>query len=335
MTQNILNLIVNNQLEVLRKECSTLEFKAIFTKQNIVKYLKTMAGFANNKGGYIVFGISDRPRKAVGVNRLVLESEFKAEEFTQELNNSFDPEINWDHEVLELGSCTFFIIKVLESMNKPIICKKTRSLPDGKTGILESHIYYRYYAQTKDIKYSDLRIILDNQYKLEQKKWMELFQSIAQSKPQNVSILDLRNGIINTEGNRKIIIDKNLLKDITFIKEGKFDEKDGAPTLRLVGEVEGVGLLKPESSFDLSDCMTLKELGRKLNLLTDRGATHLILAVVNRFNIKGNKLYHQEKPMETKVLHYYTPECVDFLISKKLTLEQARKIYQEDKAKKT
>ena len=44
------------------RESNTVEFKENFNASNTSKYAKTMAAFANNKGGYIIFGITDRPR---------------------------------------------------------------------------------------------------------------------------------------------------------------------------------------------------------------------------------------------------------------------------------
>jgi len=52
---------------VLSRESTSLEFKEAFNWSNNSKYAKTMAGFANNSGGYIVFGVANRPRRAVGM----------------------------------------------------------------------------------------------------------------------------------------------------------------------------------------------------------------------------------------------------------------------------
>ena len=56
---------------------------------------------------------------------------------------------------------------------------------------------------------------------------------------ENACLLDITRGEISGAGGR-IIIDENLLKKISFIKEGEFVEKSGAPTLRLVGDVQTI-----------------------------------------------------------------------------------------------
>ena len=52
-----------------QRESSTIEFKESFNFGNMPKYSKTMAAFANNKGGYILFGIKDSPRELIGTDK--------------------------------------------------------------------------------------------------------------------------------------------------------------------------------------------------------------------------------------------------------------------------
>jgi hypothetical protein len=56
----------------------------------------------------------------------------------------------------------------------------------------------------------------------------------------DAAIFDLRKGVINgAAGN--LIIDESLLPQISFIREGEFNETKGKPTLKLIGSVESVG----------------------------------------------------------------------------------------------
>ena len=52
---------------VMARESGWLEFKESFNWLSKDKYAKSMAAFANNKGGYIVFGIKDQPRELTGL----------------------------------------------------------------------------------------------------------------------------------------------------------------------------------------------------------------------------------------------------------------------------
>jgi predicted HTH transcriptional regulator len=52
---------------LISRESGWLEFKESFNWNAKDKYAKSMAAFANNKGGFIVFGIKDKPRDLVGL----------------------------------------------------------------------------------------------------------------------------------------------------------------------------------------------------------------------------------------------------------------------------
>jgi hypothetical protein len=55
----------------------------------------------------------------------------------------------------------------------------------------------------------------------------------------NAIILDTDKNTLNTNG-RPIVLDEKLIEQIKFVREGQFEEKAGAPTLKLVGEVKTV-----------------------------------------------------------------------------------------------
>lgn len=60
--ENLLAIMqVNESGFIRRRESSTLEFKANFNRAQLPSYAKTMAAFANNRGGIIAFGITDNP----------------------------------------------------------------------------------------------------------------------------------------------------------------------------------------------------------------------------------------------------------------------------------
>jgi len=77
------------------RESNTVEFKQSFNKGNTAAYAKTMAAYANNSGGYIIFGITDSPRKIVGLKNDNFEN-LKQEVFTDAINALFSPAIEWE-----------------------------------------------------------------------------------------------------------------------------------------------------------------------------------------------------------------------------------------------
>ena len=52
-----------------KRESFNLEYKQNFQLgDNLLKYIKTLVGMANNKGGQIVFGIKDSPHILLGLS---------------------------------------------------------------------------------------------------------------------------------------------------------------------------------------------------------------------------------------------------------------------------
>lgn len=53
---------LNSKGHIKARESSTNEFKEAFNWSCKADYAKTMAAFANNKGGFLIFGIKDTPK---------------------------------------------------------------------------------------------------------------------------------------------------------------------------------------------------------------------------------------------------------------------------------
>ncbi len=226
---------INRHKNVLFRETSKYEFKLSFNLSQLDVYSKTMVAFSNNCGGYIIFGISDAPRKLVGIDKNKFEN-VEQEKITTYLLDHFSPEINW-----EIGGVTILglyvgYIYTHESTEKPIICK----LSAGNE-IKNGDIYYRYRAQKRRIEYGEIRKIIDGIKNKERREWMNLVGKIAKTGPDKSAILDLSAGKIE-ENAGTVLIDESLISKIKFLKQGSFKE-GGSPTLKLVGTVKPVVVL--------------------------------------------------------------------------------------------
>lgn len=84
-------LLLDSDTRIKARESQTLEFKETFAMGSFPQYAKTMASFANNRGGFILFGIKDTPRVMVGINKAFIE--LKQEKFTDALNALFAPAV--------------------------------------------------------------------------------------------------------------------------------------------------------------------------------------------------------------------------------------------------
>ena len=300
------------------RENKKLEYKSNFNFGSMNEYSRTMAAFANTKGGIIVFGVTDSPRQAIGMKNDNFEK-IDEEKITSFLNEHFAPEIEWEKYLFEIDGKKFGVILVNESKNKPIVCIKDTKKDKSR----ESDIFYRYVGRTQRIRYPELKKILDEKIENERKKWLEHIENISRIGPENIALIDILRGEIPSEGS-KILIDKKLLKEIKFIQEGKFVEKEGAPALKLIGEVEGAEIITPKFNLE-DDFYTTKELAKELNLLPETEFTGYMTAVIWKYNIQEKEEYYQHKGTQK----LYSRLALEFLKSQNITLEQAKQIYKE------
>ena len=169
------------------RESKTVEFKESFNKNSTAKYAKTMAAYANNCGGYIIFGVKDNPRAIVGLKNDNFEN-MHQEQFAEAINSLFTPTIDWSCGTLALNvSYTDDpgIIKTLkigwiyteEAEYKPVIAQKNN---DGEK-INSGDVYYRYRARSEKIKSAEMNKIIEERIKKERQGLLKLFELIRRS----------------------------------------------------------------------------------------------------------------------------------------------------------
>jgi len=223
---------------IINREGTTIEFKESYNHGNMALYFKAMAAFANNQGGYILFGIGDRPRRLIGLKdkSLTQFEELKVEDFTKALLDYFSPEIKWEHCTFEFHGMSFGVIYAYPLLHKPCICKKHYDAQNAKYSLKEGDIYYRYGGRSERIRYTELASIIDEARKNEERQWLNFAKRAVRIGVSNVALLDLKSG--NLSGtNGSVVIDSELLQKLAFIQEGKFVETGGIPTLRLIGDI--------------------------------------------------------------------------------------------------
>jgi hypothetical protein len=219
---------------VISRESSSLEFKESFGWASLPKYLKTSAAYANAKGGYIVFGIANKPHRLCGLSgaNLKLFEDIDPEKMSRNFNEHFAPEMEWSIQEYELQGKIFGLLYIHEAKDKPVVSTK-----DAGKELKESDIYYRYRGRSERIKYPELRAILEAKRETEQRLWMQHLENIARIGVREAGIFDLHTGSVTGSGG-SFLIDESLLSQLSFIKEGEFSEVKGKPALKLIGHVE-------------------------------------------------------------------------------------------------
>lgn len=215
-------------------ETDEYECKEGFNLRSFGTPLKAIAGFANNRGGYLFFGVQDKPTdfEVCGLKdgRFTDTDQNK---FSQTIRSVLEPTPRFRVGVVTLDGLSVGVIHVEPHNAKPIIASKTEGV------VAEGAIYYRYSGETKAICYADLRSILDERDLRSREAVLPMVQKLLELGPRNAMVANLASGQLE-DGERPILIDPESLESIKFIKEGQFDEVDGAPTLRVIGDAQTV-----------------------------------------------------------------------------------------------
>lgn len=271
------------------RESRELEFKEQFNLAGLAEYFRDFAAFANNIGGFLIFGVTNNPRKLKGLTKQSA-GQFKKidpERISGFLKDIFEPEIIWKQEIYTIKKKQFGVFYIYPSPQKPVIAKKN----EGRDQVIKSgEIYYRYGGRTDRIQFSELYSMIQERLELQNKNWKELIAKIAKVDPSNAAILDVEKGVIEKNENQVLVIDKKLLDKIQFVKEGKFSEKDGAKTLKLVGDVQ------PVDSIEV-----VKIQARRLTDLYPLSATELVNEIKRRIpKVKQNRIWEVIKENDIK-----------------------------------
>jgi len=310
----LLNLKVDKEkLLVKNREHEHREFKRQFDNASIWKYAKTIVSFANKDGGVIFFGIADNPRNLVGIDRVEPESLVIA----NFLKEYFEPEVSIELGVLEILTKKILYILVEPSLNKPIICKKRKIQKADKAGLSdkellrEGAIYYRYASASEEIKYPELKSILDGRV-----------QGVFKSLVDNITLINKvgldQAAIVNAydfSGDGKassVYVTTETAKRINWIRKGKFAENDidGEKAYFVTKEVvlsKGVEIEKPVDPSK-THVMTKKDLCNEVEI------KNYIFAVLWKLNLLNNLVYHYSGKHGKNTLHKFTLETKEIIL---------------------
>lgn len=240
----VISFLAVKRGHLYHRESQTLEFKEQFNFAGLADYFKDFAAFANNRGGYLIFGVTEAPRAASGLSGSALDqfSKLDPEAITGYILDIFSTDIRWSSEVVEHDGKWFGAFRVEEAETKPIITRKDM----GANQVLQNgSIYYRYGGRTQKIQSAELESIITKRIERVNKDWIDLVTDIGVTGPRNAIVLKTDSQVEENK-NGVFIIDEELSKKIKFVKEGHFTEDTGAAALKLVGDVVPVDTLEVE-----------------------------------------------------------------------------------------
>lgn len=220
------------------EEC---ECKRDFDPKKITSIVRAVAALANNKGGYIFFGVSNSGYQVKGISDVFSQIDIVQIIEKVKAHLSPTPSISLKDIIEFDGRCVGFL-HVAKYQNPPIIVYR-----DGD-GLNEGEILFRYPGQSSRIKFGDLHAILEERDRRAQLALANAAEKIADIGTGNAMILDTNRNVLEAKGH-SILIDQKLAESLKFVKEGEFDERLGAPTLKLVGEVTPVTVKGAKSTI--------------------------------------------------------------------------------------
>ena len=293
------------------RERNDLEFKQSYHEKSWPKYARTMASYANNRGGFIIFGVTDAKREFIGITDAF--ENIKQEILTEFLNSMYSPEILWEIGFMMFENKRVGYIYTLESLNKPVVALKNEN--DSKVNC--GDILYRYRARTGKIKYPEMRKIIDDRVEKERKMLFQHFEAIFKGGTTNVGIVNYAKGTLSTPDGVNLSVDKRLivqiLKKAKFIKEGSFDENGGQPVLKISGNLDiAEEIPVPNIEPDIQYPHIQKQLSEKLGI-----TSHALYTLIWKYQLKGVKKFHIEiTTSKSNKVHKFSDIALQFLTEK-------------------
>lgn len=213
-------------------ETADQECKAAFDPKKLAPIIRAIAALANNRGGFVFVGVSNVGCRAVG---LPDESFSKTDIATiaDKVKTYLTPTPIFAKDVIDLDGVRVGVIHVERHTLPPvIICRDGDGLEDGT-------ILFRYPGQSGRIKFGDLLEMLRERDRSAHAMLLSSAARLSEIGTDRALIVDTRDGTVDA-GGTQIAIDRELADQLEFIREGEFDEREGSPTLRLIGDVRAV-----------------------------------------------------------------------------------------------
>ena len=156
---------------------------------------------------------------------------------------------------------------------------------------------------------------------------------IGKAGPHNAAILDTEKGFIEKDDSRILMLDKDLVDKMKFVKEGEFVEKKGKATLKLIGniipvdKVEVVRKVKENllKQYPLSALEVVDEVKKKLPIIKQGFIWKAIkendlknnqdYAAFNFRNKKQEDDYKNTGRLAIGIPTIYKQKAVDFLVN--------------------
>jgi hypothetical protein len=133
-------------------ETSRLEFKETFHGQSFPDYCRSLIGYSNHAGGFILFGITN-DRKVTGLVTQAFKT-FDQKTLSETIKDLVSPTVRWTSFSMTLLEIDVGVLYATEAELKPLMTLRNRDKIRGDT------VYFRYEGETAPIRAGDLHAII-------------------------------------------------------------------------------------------------------------------------------------------------------------------------------
>ena len=260
------------------------ETDQIECKKSVNFVMKTIAAFANNRGGYFVFGVENGSFNVLGLQDDKLEK-YDLSKLNQSIRDQLGIGLEIQTTTHQIDGKKVGIVYVGPAHTKPVIF-----IHNGGDAA-QGQIYYRYPGEDRLISPVDLQWLIEQRIQqLSQTILSKHLANIMRFGIENAAVMNLATGEIDGKAG-SFLIDEALLPQISFVKDGEFVERSGAPALKLIGEVTPttatvVAIKEALEGYPL----TYTELFRRVKKSTGakQGAMD---SIIKASNMKANKAF--------------------------------------------
>lgn len=228
-----------NPLTLDISESDTIECKESFSKDE-KGLLRPLCALANNKGGYILYGVKDKTWEVVGLKEKSKQCflEWDLQYLDTVVLNYLSCGIEIHKNIVSLYDFEIAILKVEPARKKPVIYINNVNV--GQETFSVGDIFFRYPGSSRKICPAELDKIIEERMQSTLKTTlMKQIENILKNGIENSAILNITTGEVEGKSG-SFIIDEKLLPKIQFLKEGEFVERAGAPALKLIGDVRPI-----------------------------------------------------------------------------------------------
>jgi len=213
-------------------ETSEQECKVEFDPKRLNPIIRAVAALANSKGGFVFFGVQNANCQVIGLPDTRF-TDTDIVRISDKLKTFLVPTPDFIKEDILVGGMSVGVLYV-EKFDVPpvVVCRDSDGLEDGS-------ILFRYPGQSAKIKFGDLHAMLRERDQASQTLLLRSAQRLSDIGTDRSLIVDTDAATMETS-DMKLMIDKNLADQLEFIRQGEFEEVEGAPALRLVGDVRAV-----------------------------------------------------------------------------------------------